>query len=636
MNLKRKIPLWATATALALGGPVALIAPVLAAPVEDQDQQGAEVLTRGPVHEAFAETVSYNPAAGLIVKKAPPAAIEEMPPDQQLQGDNVSWIPGYWAWDDDRGDFLWVSGIWRNLPPGRQWVPGYWNQAEDGYQWISGYWADSQSTEVSYLPEPPPSLESGPNIAADSDDQTWAPGSYYWNDDRYVWRPGYWQTAQPNWIWCPGHYNWTPRGYIFVDGYWDYAVARRGVLFAPVYFSHDYYSRPGFSYSPLTVISLAVFAEHLFLRPSYGHYYFGDYYDPRYRNNYYAPYAFNSGRQGFDPFFAHQRWENRRDRNWLQTREKDFTFYRDNAAARPPQTFAAFRALAPNAEGRKNFAIASTLAQYTKSQGGVQKFQALSADRRTKIVTQEKQVQAFTQERQKLEVAGRGNGKEGNGKRVDVEKAKWTPSPVIGKPVERFAKSDAPPKKPVAAIGKVPGAEPKVDPKVDPNGKVIPRDNVPEHKVIPRDNTPERTIPPKGTEPEHKVIPRDNTPERTIPPKGTEPERKVIPRDNTPDRTVIPKNPEPERKVIPRDNTPERAVVPKNTEPERKVIPRDNTPERSVVPKNVEPERKVAPRENVPERAVTPKTVEPERKVEPRTAPGGPANPRDKGKDKDN
>ena len=35
----------------------------------------------------------------------------------------------------------------------------------------------------------------------------------------------------------PAHYVWTPRGYVFVDGYYDYSVARRGVLFAPVYFN---------------------------------------------------------------------------------------------------------------------------------------------------------------------------------------------------------------------------------------------------------------------------------------------------------------------------------------------------------------------------------------------------------------
>ena len=226
---------------------------------------GIEVLTRGPVHEAFAETVTFDPEPGVVVPKAAPDAIEELPPEQKPEGANVAWIPGYWAWDDERSDFLWVSGIWRALPPGRQWVPGYWGHSGRGAQWTSGYWADAQASEIEYLPEPPQTVEAGPNIAAPSANHTWLPGSWVWHQNRYAWRPGFWALAQPNWVWIPAHYVWAPRGYVFVDGYWDYSVARRGVLFAPVYFSANTYSRRGFSYSPSMVINPGVFTSHLFL-----------------------------------------------------------------------------------------------------------------------------------------------------------------------------------------------------------------------------------------------------------------------------------------------------------------------------------------------------------------------------------
>jgi hypothetical protein len=62
-------------------------------------QEGVEVLTRGPVHEAFAETVTLDPEPGIVVTEEPPRLIEELPPDQKPQGSNVVWIPGYWAWD---------------------------------------------------------------------------------------------------------------------------------------------------------------------------------------------------------------------------------------------------------------------------------------------------------------------------------------------------------------------------------------------------------------------------------------------------------------------------------------------------------------------------------------------------------
>src|SRR3954466_104781 len=94
----------------------------------DPASSDAQVLARGPIHEAFASPVVFNPTPGVVVPKPPPSTvIEELPPEQRPQGANVEWIPGYWAWDDERSDYIWVSGIWRDIPPGRQWVPGYWS-----------------------------------------------------------------------------------------------------------------------------------------------------------------------------------------------------------------------------------------------------------------------------------------------------------------------------------------------------------------------------------------------------------------------------------------------------------------------------------------------------------------------------
>ena len=213
--------------------------------------------------------VTFNPEPGIVVTKAPPDVIEEMPPEERPEGDNVSWIPGYWAWDDERSDFLWVSGTWRALPPGRQWMAGYWGKTPQGYQWTSGYWADAAARETTYLPPPPATVEVGPNIAAPSMDYGWTPGCWVWYQGRYAWRPGYWAQGRADWDWMPAHYVWTPRGYIFVGGFWDYPVERRGILFAPVYFESGVYSRRGYFYSPTIVISLGVFTDHLFLRPRY-------------------------------------------------------------------------------------------------------------------------------------------------------------------------------------------------------------------------------------------------------------------------------------------------------------------------------------------------------------------------------
>src|SRR5947208_312184 len=130
----RSVQLWVAVGVLAAG--VGLVvgvraednAPAAAGDAPPPVPKGIEVMARGPVHEAFA-TPTSEPVATPVLPKAAPKPLEEMPPDQKPDGD-VIWVPGYWAWDDDRKDFLWVSGIWRTPPPGKQWVAGYWRDAD--------------------------------------------------------------------------------------------------------------------------------------------------------------------------------------------------------------------------------------------------------------------------------------------------------------------------------------------------------------------------------------------------------------------------------------------------------------------------------------------------------------------------
>jgi hypothetical protein len=72
-----------------------------------------EVLGRGPVHEAYAEPSEREPKPTPVIPKEPPKSIEELPPDQKPEGDNVQWMPGYWQWDEAKKDYVWVSGFWR-------------------------------------------------------------------------------------------------------------------------------------------------------------------------------------------------------------------------------------------------------------------------------------------------------------------------------------------------------------------------------------------------------------------------------------------------------------------------------------------------------------------------------------------
>lgn len=576
-------------------------------PAIAQESDDYETMTRGPVHEAFAGTVAYDPEPGILVKKAPPAAIEELPPEQQLEGDNVVWIPGYWAWDDELGDFLWVSGVWRNLPPGREWVPGYWNPVDGQYQWISGYWAETESTEVAYLPPPPKSLETGPNIEALTVNHVWLPGNWVYRQNRYVWRSGYWAEPRPDWVYIPAHYIWTPRGYIFVAGYWDYAVPRRGVVFAPIYFHRPVYSHHGYRYSPSLVISLSVFTNHLFLRPRYCHYYFGDYYAPSYINRgFYATYDYHRNRRGYDPIYVYERWNHRDDRRWDRNLRERYERLRERESDRPPHTWASMRTRKEYREGDR--ALATTLDRYTETRvkDGA-RFRKVDKTSREKMVEQNRKVRDFSLERQRLESR---NGKKPAEPGNEVRREKRDKSPILSR-----AKSE-----PLPAVTRPKPDQDKAELTGD-DDKLPKRDGKRE-----RTNRKESSIPPtEETTPNRDKKPRIDSPKRptqeVTPPAR---DRDKAPGTETPEgkeTEITPDNPKPGRDATPRPDRKERVEPPSIPRTERKerveppTIPLTERKERVETPTIPRVERK--------ERVEPPSIPRTERKerVEPPSVP---------------
>jgi len=359
----RKVGFLATAVAVGLTGilfaqedkrdvpspPTPITDPAVQNPVpEVLGSEPGEVLTRGPIHEAFAKPVVEDTKEPPIVPKTPPALIEELPPDERPVGENVLWVPGYYAWDEDRLDFIWISGVYRDAPPGHTWVAGYWRSVPGGSQWVPGFWttvelqaANKIETEVEFLPEPPVTLEQGPSIPQPSENHFWIPGNWRYVNNKYAWQAGYWSTAQAGWIWVPAHYNWTPLGYVYVPGYWDYSLAQRGLVFAPVYFDAAYYANPVI-YRPQVVLRSNFLTVHLWSRPRYCHYYFGDYYGNNYATVGYRPWftPLVANRAYYDPLFTYYSWQGRRlDPRWNNYVQQRYEYVVNHANARPPRTY---------------------------------------------------------------------------------------------------------------------------------------------------------------------------------------------------------------------------------------------------------------------------------------------------------
>jgi hypothetical protein len=263
-----------------------------------------------------------------------------MPPVEKPEGD-VHWIGGYWSWDDERQDYLWVSGCWRTFPNGRNWIPGYWREQGQQWQWVPGLWVAAEklttgSTEIAYQPQPPAPPQVAPPGPAPNADSFYVPGYWVWRDGRYMWCPGYWARVQPNYVWVPAHYCWTPSGYVFVAGYWDFALAHRGMIYAPVFVDNRVVGAT-FVYTPAYAVSDVVVVDSLWVRPAYCHYYFGDYYGPAYHR-----YGYEScivyGRDHYDSIIVYRTWEHRDEPRWHETQVTIFVERDAGRAPRPPRT----------------------------------------------------------------------------------------------------------------------------------------------------------------------------------------------------------------------------------------------------------------------------------------------------------
>jgi hypothetical protein len=113
--------------------------------------------------------------------------------------------------------------------------------------------------------------------------------------------------VQENWVWVPAQYIWTPLGVYFRPGYWDYELPHRVIVFTPVYYRQPIYRAPRFVYRPRYTIDTGVsLLVHMFVRPNVRHYYFGDFYDPRYARIGIQPlYQHHLARGGYDPLFSY-------------------------------------------------------------------------------------------------------------------------------------------------------------------------------------------------------------------------------------------------------------------------------------------------------------------------------------------
>jgi hypothetical protein len=399
-------------TILALAGSQLYAQPNEPAPPPIPSQEEPEVLNEGPIHEAFAQPVDLNAPSGIVSPNEPPARINESPAMERPEGSQYVWIPGYWALNAERNEFLWVSGCWRVPPANMSWMPGYWNRTAGGWQWVAGFWTPTaEAAQIEYLPEPPQLTNAGPPASVDVGGEIWVPPCYYWRQNSYILRSGYWMPPRPNWIWTPSHYTWTPYGYVFVPGYWDRLLTTRGVLYAPVYFPRRFHRYPGYTYSLGVIVDLGNLQFSLFSYPRYYHYFFGDYYSNFYVGlGIYPWFEFERFHGWYDPIFVYDRWRYRRTTpGWAEHIRREYDRRRADRDLRPPRTYRELQTRISRLPTARinNYRMVEPLETYAGRRNAPIKFFRMTERQHSGLLSHAERVDHFRQERQRLETERR-------------------------------------------------------------------------------------------------------------------------------------------------------------------------------------------------------------------------------------
>ena len=301
-----------------------------------------------------------------VVAKEPPEPVEEVLPEMKPTQGNVVWISGYWSWDADAEEFLWISGVWRAVPPGRTWIPGSWQKVSEGWQWSSGYWGIPGKTETEYLPEPKASLETGPSSPAPDANATYVPGNWVYRgvNAGYAWKVGFWVAYRAGWVWIPASYRKTPAGYVYVPGHWDLPLLSRGLLFAPVRFVNVRGKK--IAYRPTYVIEMDFLLGALFVSNGSRMFYFGNYFDTRYLTSYvfwtqYQPVKNVTVQDTTYTYYKVTHVKNKYPA-WERNLIKLYERRREGVIARPPNTLHhQKKALAKHSESKNNEVVSEDI-----------------------------------------------------------------------------------------------------------------------------------------------------------------------------------------------------------------------------------------------------------------------------------
>jgi hypothetical protein len=212
------------------------------------------------VHEAFFQE-THSALIYQAVSEQPPQNIIEKVPSQN--DPLTAWIPGYWEWDPDMRNYLWIGGVWRRPPPGHSWVPSFWLKIDDSWIRLRGFWKNERMENIHFIRDEIPEDLDETMIDPPNLDSFWIHGTWYYDNENksFVWQNGRWESFDANWIYIPSFYVWRPDGYVNIEGYWDWPLDTRGSSYANITVERD--NRNDVVYAPTQTVDVKTLINRL-------------------------------------------------------------------------------------------------------------------------------------------------------------------------------------------------------------------------------------------------------------------------------------------------------------------------------------------------------------------------------------
>lgn len=384
-----------------------------------------EVRLRGPIHEGFAQPAVLDATDLLLVSKRPPPALREFPPVIRPAAAATLWLPGYWGWDEEQRDFVWVSGVWRLPPPGMRWIPGYWSARDEQFAWTPGFWSPHEASRLSYRARPPAYPDDEYKPSAGRPDRFYIPGYWSTASQGFDWRRGHWSPFHTGWVWMPTRSMPTPVGSLLARGYWDYPLAQRGVLFAPV--SPALGPEKLGTFTPQMALDVGNLSEFLFVWPAYGHYCFGDYFGGAARQRKIEPWF----AAPLDPLYTYERWQRSSAQpGWQDSLVRQYRWRQKNAEFRPVRRLGE----EPAAEAALTRELTVPLEHWFRTSGGPLPLTALSSEARTSAAQAADAIRRLADTRARVEVGATGESADGRPRALALPRPAAPPAPDRGVP----------------------------------------------------------------------------------------------------------------------------------------------------------------------------------------------------------